>query len=186
MDRRAALKKISVGGVVVVGASAIMWSLAFAFDSPVVTAPPDFVPRNDTIVFFNRRRVFRIGIASFGAATCTGSSDQTVGGAEFVTITLANGTVAIGRLFLTANVAAGTVVFPPWAFFVGEIKGTPFRDDDWQVGDELTWTLEVPWRCTYGAVARHVMSSTTKTYRVTVIELDPIDFEPIGVIWTEV
>lgn len=186
MDRRAALTKISAGGAVVVGASVIASSPAFAFDSPVVTAPPDFVPRNDTIVFFNRRRVFRIEITSFGAATCTGSSDQASGGAEFVTFPFANGTFAIGRLTLTANVAAGTVVFPPWAFYVGEIKGTPFRDDDWQVGDELTLTLEVPWRCTYGAVARDVVSSTTKTYRVTAIELDPIDFEPIDVTWTEV
>ena len=182
MDRRAALNKISAGGMVVVGASAIASSPAFAFDSPVVTASPDFVLRNDTIVFFNRRRVFRIGIASFGAATCTGSSDQAGGGAEFVPF----GSGAIGRLTLTADVAAGTVVFPPWAFFIGEVKGTPFRDDDWQVGDELTVTLEVPFRCTYAAVERDVVSSTTKTYRVASIELDPIDFEPIDVIWTEV
>ncbi len=87
---------------------------------------------------------------------------------------------------LTANVAAGTVVFPPWAFFIDEVKGTPFRDDDWQVGDELTMTLEVPFRCSYGAVERDVVSSTTKTYRVTAIELDPTDFEPIDVTWTEV
>ena len=181
MDRRAALKKIGAGGAVAVGASMIASSPAFAFDSPVVTSPPDFVPRNDTIVFFNRRRVFRIEIASFGAATCTGSSDQAGGGAEFIPF----GNGAIGQLTLTANVAAGTVVFPPWAFFVGEIKGTPFREDDWQVGDELTLTLEVPWRCTYGAVERDVVSSTTKTYRVTAIEFDPLG-EPIDVIWTEV
>ena len=126
--------------------------------------------RNDTIVFFNRRRVFRIEVTSFGAATCTGSAAQAGGAAQFIPF----GNGAIGQLTLTANVAAGTVVFPPWAFFVGEIKGTPFRDDDWQVGDELTLTLEVPWRCTYGAVARDVVSSTTKTSRVTAIEFDGI------------
>ena len=181
MDRRAALKKISVGGIVVVGASAITSSPAFAFDSPVVTAPPDFVLANETIATSNRLRVFRIRIASFGAATCTGSSDQMGGGAEFIPF----GNGAIGRLTLTANVAAGTVPFQPWAFSVGDVKSTPLRDDDWQVGDELTLTLEVSWRCTYGAVERDVTSSTTKTYRVTAIEFDPIG-ELSDVIWTEV
>lgn len=121
---------------------------------------------SETITTFaNRLRVFRFGIASFGAATCTGSSDQAGGGAEFATFPFADGTFATGRISLTANVAGAPILagdFTAWAFFEGEVRGTALRDDDWQVGDELTWTLEVPWRCTYGAVERDVVSSTTR------------------------
>lgn len=181
LDRRAALKKLGASGMVVVGSSMIVSSPAFAFDSPVVEASPDFDLALDTIIPNNLLSVFRIRITSLGAATCpVGPSGPAGGDAELVTI-FDN---VIGQLTLTADVAVGTVEFlQPNVRAVGDLKGIA-RDEPFQLGDELTWTLEVTWRCTYGGVPRDASSSRTKTYRLDAIE--PVETNGFNVTWTEV
>lgn len=81
MDRREALKKMAVGGVGIVGATAVMSSTAFAYSEPTSVSPPTFAYVGQ-IPWYVYNSKIELNFTT-GSATCPGSA-KTTGGTKLV------------------------------------------------------------------------------------------------------
>jgi hypothetical protein len=88
MDRRAALKKMAVGGAVVAGASAVTTRTAFAYTRPTITTAPTLTYYGATDIVATNTSKMRFEIAQ-GAASCPGSATSAQASVSGLTVDVA-------------------------------------------------------------------------------------------------
>lgn len=153
MDRREALKKIGVGGVTVLGATAIVSSPAFAYTNPTVAAG------NPTITIMNTSdNMANVMVGALIAGTCPASSTN-AGDIATRTTTLkavlgrndGPTTASFGPTTSTTLVVTRPVGFP------GGFPGTEIWDGYTSSGnglDTILVTVQGTYVCTYGTGTR--------------------------------
>lgn len=141
MDRRDALKKIAVGGLTVVGASAVISSPAFAYDAPTITMNP-----TATLTANSNERRANIVITR-GAATCPGSA---TGPAERIDTATTASTVFVQSGHQLRMKGQGPLPKTTFSLRV-RIRKRELGNGraDFTAGDEFSISVITTWRCTY-------------------------------------
>jgi hypothetical protein len=144
MDRREALKKLGVTGIVVAGASTVAAGPAFAYDEPAVTGSCG------DLLFSGSTISASIGVINIASAACPASAASTSAARS-------------STLSVTASVSDGVVVRSGDGFTLGTYQksftGTSTTTDfapylgesvtSWATGDTLTASLVTTFTCTY-------------------------------------
>ena len=159
MDRRDALKKLGAGGAVVVGATAIASSPAFAFTGPTPPALPGLAPVRSGPVFLGNRTL--TVTMSPGTATCPASAvpaGATVVGSSF-TATAPNGSNGLASVSPLTDATTGS----------GSLVVTFTRNTGFFFGIEYglnataTFEYRVRYRCSY---ARPGQADTCRSWTI--------------------
>ena len=154
MDRRQALKKVAVGGVTIAGASAIISSPAFAFDSPVqVFAPvfgtPSVGPASTATINQTKAGEGSCNASATGATTSPAGVIQ-----SFVITDFSLGGVGSKAVIISSS--STQVVF--------QKQDAADNPVDIQAGDTVTFDVTVRYTCSYGSGSPVTTLDKVNTY----------------------